>query len=312
MESGWLEDFVVLCETGNFSRAAAARNVTQPAFSRHIQALETWAGAPLFDRTRQPIRPTAAGRALLPVAEAVLRQLVRAREQVRTAAAGDSVTLHFAATHSLSLTFFPGWIRALEDAQHPFPIRLDSDTMLACEGLLTQGLCHFLLCHSDPAAPLRLNGQQFDSRKVGRDKLVPLARPQDQGDYPPLAEPGPSEGIPYLAYSDVSGLGRAVERCLAEATRRPPLRCRFTSHLSVVLRSMVLDGHGMAWLPLSLVAPDVEAGRLVPVLGEAWHIPLDVRVFRLRDPLGPDIEAFWARLTDTMDPAAGTEPLPVS
>ena len=41
MESKWLEDFISLAETRSFSRAAEARHVTQPAFSRLIRSLET-------------------------------------------------------------------------------------------------------------------------------------------------------------------------------------------------------------------------------------------------------------------------------
>ena len=40
----WLEDFLALAETGNFSRAAEARAIAQPAFSRHIRDLEDWVG----------------------------------------------------------------------------------------------------------------------------------------------------------------------------------------------------------------------------------------------------------------------------
>jgi len=36
-----------LAERRNFSRAAEARHVTQPAFSRRIRALEDWVGTPL-------------------------------------------------------------------------------------------------------------------------------------------------------------------------------------------------------------------------------------------------------------------------
>lgn len=310
MESSWLEDFVVLCDTGNFSRAARTRNLTQPAFSRHIQALENWAGAPLVDRAQQPIRPTAAGRALLPTAEAVLRQLHQARDQARAIAAGDAVTLHFAATHSLSLTFFPGWIRTLEDVHKPFPIRLDSDTMLACESLLGQGRCHFLLCHDDPAAAPRLDPLRYDNRRVGRDELVPVVRAEDRAVLPPLSARGDGAVIPYLGYSDASALGRAVRRRLDEADAALPLERRFTSHLAIVLRSMVLDGHGMAWLPLSLVEPDLRAGRVLPLGGAAWRIPLDIRVFRLRDPLGPEIEAFWQRLDTLPEPRPAVAPTP--
>ena len=40
VETKWLEDFVSLAETHSFSRSAQLRHVTQPAFSRRIQALE--------------------------------------------------------------------------------------------------------------------------------------------------------------------------------------------------------------------------------------------------------------------------------
>jgi DNA-binding transcriptional LysR family regulator len=55
MDTKWLEDFVSLAETRSFSRSAQLRHVTQPAFSRRIQALEAWAGIDLVDRS--PTRP---------------------------------------------------------------------------------------------------------------------------------------------------------------------------------------------------------------------------------------------------------------
>ena len=61
MELKWLEDFLQLVETGNFSRAAERRFVTQPAFSRRIRALEAWLGAELVDRTSYPTKLTKAG-----------------------------------------------------------------------------------------------------------------------------------------------------------------------------------------------------------------------------------------------------------
>ena len=62
LDLDWLEDFIALAESGNFSRAAQARNIAQPAFSRHIKSLEEWVGVDLFDRTSHPVSLTAAGR----------------------------------------------------------------------------------------------------------------------------------------------------------------------------------------------------------------------------------------------------------
>ena len=60
MNLSWLEDFLALAASGNFSRAAEERHMTQPAFSRRIRALEEWLGAELFDRSTQPARLTEA------------------------------------------------------------------------------------------------------------------------------------------------------------------------------------------------------------------------------------------------------------
>ncbi|WFN95937.1 LysR family transcriptional regulator [Edwardsiella ictaluri] len=67
MDVKWLEDFISLQRLGNFSAAARARNVTQPAFSRRIRALEMWLGVPLFDRSSNPILLTPYGERFLPL-----------------------------------------------------------------------------------------------------------------------------------------------------------------------------------------------------------------------------------------------------
>ena len=61
MELKWLEDFVSLAETRSFSRSAELRHITQPAFSRRIQALEAWLGTELIDRSVYSMRLTQAG-----------------------------------------------------------------------------------------------------------------------------------------------------------------------------------------------------------------------------------------------------------
>ena len=74
MELAWLEDFLALAEQRNFSRAAVARNISQPAFSRRVRMLEDWLGAPLFDRDTHRVELTEAGAAFLPVARELVRR----------------------------------------------------------------------------------------------------------------------------------------------------------------------------------------------------------------------------------------------
>ena len=49
IETKWLYDFLTLEKCRNFSQAAVSRNVSQPAFSRRIRALEQAIGVELFN-----------------------------------------------------------------------------------------------------------------------------------------------------------------------------------------------------------------------------------------------------------------------
>lgn len=66
-----LRHLLAVAEHGNFSRAADAVHLTQPALSRSIQALEADIGAVVFERNRGAIEPTEIGRLLLRHARAM-------------------------------------------------------------------------------------------------------------------------------------------------------------------------------------------------------------------------------------------------
>ena len=95
MELYWLQDFLALVRTGNFSKAAMERHVTQSAFSRRIQALEDWVGAPLFDRSGHPVELTGAGQQLLPIAVGSVEPLLDFRASMRANAADSAPTVSF-------------------------------------------------------------------------------------------------------------------------------------------------------------------------------------------------------------------------
>jgi len=92
----WLEDFVALAESGNFSRAAEARAIAQPAFSRHIRSLEEWVGVDLIDRGAHPVELTGGGRRFLPLVRDVLAGLEAARIKARLAQGQAAASLRTA------------------------------------------------------------------------------------------------------------------------------------------------------------------------------------------------------------------------
>jgi LysR family transcriptional regulator, hypochlorite-specific transcription factor HypT len=293
MELKWLEDFLSLAETRNFSRSAELRFTTQPAFSRRIKALEDWVGATLIDRSAQPVGLTEAGAAFRSLAEEIVRLLYQGREEIHLASVNVASAIKVSATHSLSLTFFPRWIRAIEGSSGPLNIRLDSGHAGACVQMMQHGDCQFMLCHTHPSVEVGLDPRQFMSRPVGRDRLMPVSRPDGEGKPIDCLDNAGDRPCRYLAYAETSAIGRAVEHMLRQPPHHVHLEKLFISRLAAVLKSMVLDGRGLAWLPESHIAPEFAAGQLVRAGVPAWDLDIEITIFRPREHLPAPAEAFW-------------------
>lgn len=289
MELVWLEDFIALAEHGSFVRAADARHITQPAFSRRIRSLEQWMGVSLFVRTPQGTTLTEAGRHILTDASEATSRLYRLRTEAQEVAGHMAKTLPFAATHSLSFTFFPRWIRQVDNGAPIEAIRLHSDSMAGCEKLLVHGEVPFLLCHRHPAVPSPLAPGLFISKQVGEDTLIALMSRH-------VSQEIPSHQLPYLAYTEASGLGRIVAHRLYGKAAVLAVKPQFSSHLAAVLMSMALEGKGVAWLPKSLAEQEISDGRLVRALDERWDITLQIHLTRPVGPLSAAAEVFWNKL----------------
>ena len=80
MELHQVRYYVALCKTLNFTRAAEACNVTQPALTRAIQRLEEELGGPLFQRERNLTQLTELGRLMRPLLEQTLAAAEAAKE----------------------------------------------------------------------------------------------------------------------------------------------------------------------------------------------------------------------------------------
>ncbi|MGF1532586.1 MAG: LysR family transcriptional regulator [Bernardetiaceae bacterium] len=79
-----LEYVVALAEYGKFSEAAYHCHVTQPTLSMQLKKLEDELELVLFDRQRQPIRPTPAGKAIIRQAKEILRQVRQLEDWVQS------------------------------------------------------------------------------------------------------------------------------------------------------------------------------------------------------------------------------------
>lgn len=81
-----LTTFDTVHRLGSMQRAAAELNVTRPAVTQALKALEAEIGVPLFDRSAKPARPTEAGEMLARATRAGLGQIAAAIEDIRAKA----------------------------------------------------------------------------------------------------------------------------------------------------------------------------------------------------------------------------------
>lgn len=303
MELKWLEDVLSLSTTLSFSRSARERNITQSALSRRVKQLEEWLGLPLFDRSSYPICLTEAGRTFLPRAQEILKQVRGARLEMRQLHEDASETLTFATLNTLSLTYFPGLIRRIEDRLGPLKTRF-CDQRASFDGnvgLLNQGECDFLLTYAHPAVLPELDAERFLYRHLGTEQAIPVSIPDGRGE--PL-HPFRSGEVPVrlLSYGNCSFFARRLALLFAE--RPTPLVTVYENPMSVGLKAMVLAGRGVAWVPESLVGEELRNGQLVPAADPSWYIAAEIRLYRARQQGRPAVEQFWAAaLGDSQPPS---------
>lgn len=314
METKWLEDFICLAETQSFRRAADARHVSQPAFSRRIQALEAWLGAELVDRTALPTRLTATGKAFYEQALDMLNQINGVRAEMGAKRPAVQTAIDFAAPHTLSLNYMPQWLTAVQQGFGNFPARLLNQNVHDAVMTMVDGGCDLLLCYHHPRQAVQLDTGRYDMLVLGREVLRPYAIRREDGtpEFSVLDEG--RAPLPFLSYSPNTFFGRMIELILRQTRCALAFDKRYETDMAEGVKMMALQGQGLAFLPESMVAGDV-AHRLVAADGgrPEWSASMDIRLYRERPtaqrPGKPTVARLWSYLADRDNAVPGKDGL---
>lgn len=291
MEITLFRDLDRLRQTGNFSQAAALANLSQPAFSRRIRSLEAWVGALLVDRSRQPVHLTEAGAQMLEAGLQALARIEQERSQILEAQSlPDKYVVTFAAQHSIGWRFYPAWLQAMEETYGPILSRLRADDLPNCMRDLKRGDVDFVIAYHAAG-----NGRttDLDSVLIGADELIPVCKPDGDGQ-PIFRFDTPGIEMPYLRFGRAAPIGDLLEPLLISRDLTSRLRMVYENSMAGALRIRARAGDGVAWLPRSLVAPDLDAGVLVRT-GEAdWNVDLQIRLFRNPERSNRVTRSIWS------------------
>lgn len=310
METKWLEDFVSLAETRSFSRSAQLRHVTQPAFSRRIQALEAWAGTDLVDRSSYPTRLTPAGETLYAQSLEMLQALQSTRAMLRGHSAAAQDVIEFAVPHTLAFTFFPAWVSSLREKFGPIKSRLIALNVHDAVMRLVEGGCDLLIAYHHASQPFQLDADRYEMVTLGQEVLAPYCKPDAQGE-PMFKLPGRAgQPLPYLGYAPGAYLGRVTDLILKQSATAIHLDRVYETDMAEGLKVMALEGHGVAFLPHSAVKKELRSRRLVPAAPASMpglEMAMDLRAYREK-PMGREApkgtaQELWAYLAGNADGA---------
>jgi len=278
MDTRWLRDALTLLEEGNLSAAAARRNLTQPAFSRRIRALEDWIGRPVIARRANRIEISDA----LARNEQRLRGLLSAIDALPDALSADaadaeSVVLTVASPHSLSASAFPEIAKTLR-ALRPAPrIRLRTRNTDENIAAFLRHEADLLLRYEPRALPRTPFDGSVTRLVWRRDGLAPFAGGPLR--YAVDADGGLPPDTPIVRYPEDSEFGRLVADQERYAERRLEGPAAVESAYSLGVVNLALDGAGAAWAPLSLIYGAVQRGDAVLLSDAYGRAPLDIVVY---------------------------------
>jgi DNA-binding transcriptional LysR family regulator len=163
-----LEHLLALAGQRHFGRAAEQVHLSQPAFSRSIQAIEAELNLRLFDRETGDVRPTPAGEFVIERARQLLfdaRNLARDVELFRDSRLGDT---SFGAGPIMAATLLPEVLGAFRGQYPGVALRVEvSNWQLLLERLQAEDIEFFVADASelpdDPALEIRSMGRQQGS-----------------------------------------------------------------------------------------------------------------------------------------------------
>lgn len=132
-----LKVFYTVAQTLNFNRAAEQLNITQPAITKHIKALEQTYHTTLFDRTHKRITLTQAGEIVLQHAHLIFEQYQKLDFDLNLLQNKTQGLLRIGASTTLAQYVIPEYLARFQQRFPAINIELTNANSLDIEQLLS-------------------------------------------------------------------------------------------------------------------------------------------------------------------------------
>ena len=167
MQMNQIRYFLAMCETLNFTRAAEKCNVSQPALTRGIQALEGEFGGFLFRRERGFTHLTDLGRLMQPILTSIFHQTQTATSTARSFLRLDDAPLRLGVMCTIGPLRFMGFLNHFH-REHP---GIELSVIEGTTAQLTDSLVNGMLDVAVMAQPKPFD-DRFTARALYRESFV--------------------------------------------------------------------------------------------------------------------------------------------
>lgn len=296
--------FIAVAEELSFRRAAERLHMSQPPLSQQIAALEAEIGAKLFERDRQRIYLTAAGRLLQERAKSILLEVERTRSDLLASVAGTGGEIRVCFTASAGLMSFLH--RALESFRGDYPGVRMALSELPSLGQL-EALHKRQLDIGVVRKPPLHQGKGLKLDLLYQDRLV-LAVHRNN----PLAalnnvRVAQLQGHPFICYPRQAGISlfQTIYSMVTSANFYPEIV--FEARDSATIVGMVAAGRGIAVVPSSLRCIQIADVRFLDIVDGA---PSALYLARRSDSKSTQIDDLAGRLIDNARALEAVEGVP--
>ena len=149
MDTRLLTYFLRVAELGSINKAAIDLNLSQPALSRHMAALEQEMGNILFHRSKGGVTLTNAGQMLADRVRPLLKQFTVLKEQVSEQSSGQLIIGFSPSWHHV---FTSRYVKSLLDERMQLSLRVYEDVSHVLREYLSAGLVDLCIAPFDASA----------------------------------------------------------------------------------------------------------------------------------------------------------------
>lgn len=255
-----MEVFVAVVELGSLTAAAARHGMSPAMAAKHVKGLESRLGVRLLNRTTRRQSLTEAGQAYVLRCKAILADIREAEQGAEAMRLTPTGQLRITSTVTFgSFALAP----AIADYLSRYP-------EVSVELVLSDTVEDIVAARYDLAVRI---GEPADSglvaRQIGRYQMIICASPaylQQHG------TPRTPADLAQHQFLDFSYWNRRTGWQLAssDGSQTGYPAGRFVSNNGQALRQAALAGFGILLQPELLLADDLRAGRLVPILQDYW------------------------------------------